>query len=65
MSEIQARWFAELVSDNISLPGKAVMNRVIEKDIVSFTFLIDGLQIHFENPSPSFIQFPFSPQLNE
>ncbi len=38
MSEVQARWFAELVSDNISLPGKSVMNRVIEKDMASDDF---------------------------
>ncbi len=35
MSETQARWFSELTLGNVSLPGVAVMNKIIDKDIVS------------------------------
>ena len=39
MSEIQSRWFAELTQGNISLPGQNVMNRIIDKDVVSLLSL--------------------------
>ncbi len=35
MAEMQARWFSQLTLGNLALPGAAVMNKIIDKDIVS------------------------------
>ena len=40
MSEMQSRWFAELTQGNISLPGQNVMNRIIDKEVVSIFIYI-------------------------
>ena len=34
MSEIQARWFAELIKGQLSLPDKAAMNENIKEELV-------------------------------